>query len=74
MMESSIALGSSSALTHLVTYSIATKIYAFWFDHGLIEPTKSSAQCLNSLMTSFWFKGISSNCPGRPALWQLSQA
>ena len=68
MTESSVALGNASASTHLVTYSVATKIYDFWFDDGLIGPTKSSTQCLNGSMTSYGLRGISSDCPRRPAL------
>lgn len=36
MTESSVALDNASTSTHLVTYSIATKIYVFWFDDELI--------------------------------------
>ena len=61
MTESSVALGNASASTHLVTYSVATKIYVFWFDDGLIGPTKSRAHRSNGSMTSYGFRGISSD-------------
>ena len=41
--ESFVAFESASASTLLVTYSIATRMYVFWFDGGLIGPTKLSA-------------------------------
>lgn len=68
MMKSSVALVNASASTHLVTYSMATKMYVFWFDDGLIGHTKSSTQRLNGSITSYGFRGISSHYLGHLVL------
>ena len=70
----SIAVGNATNSTHFVTYSVATNIYDFWWDDGLIGPMKSNAQRSKVSITSYGCRGISSNCPGWPILWQLSHA
>ena len=42
-----VALRSGIALTHLVKYSVATKIQMFPFEGGLTSPTKSNSQVWN---------------------------
>lgn len=69
-----VSLSNATPSTHLVAYSVATNIYDFWLDDGLIDPMKSNAQHSKGSITSYGCRGISSDSPRRPILWQLSHA
>lgn len=69
-----VSLGNFVASTHLILYYVATSIYDFLLDDGFIGLMKSNTQYSKGLMTSCGCRGISSDWPGRPILWQLSHA